>query len=123
MKGKTRLISSEINILLIEHDHLMLAWMSHVELIWNQTRSAHMKPNHMWFDVIKVVKENLVHREIGEIDDALVDNQLDVPEVEGDAEPKGLDSGKEDTETEAAIVGSSVQDVPGSVDEAVGRDR
>ncbi|KNZ51189.1 hypothetical protein VP01_4055g4 [Puccinia sorghi] len=71
IKGKARLISSEIDILLIEHNHLMLAWMLDVDLIWNQTRSAHTRPNHTWFDVIKGVKENLLHREIGEIDDAL----------------------------------------------------
>ncbi|KNZ53416.1 hypothetical protein VP01_3243g1, partial [Puccinia sorghi] len=97
-------------------------------LIWNHTCSAHTKPNHMWFDVIKVVKENLAHREIWEIDDALeklyfVDNQSYAPEVEGDAETKGLDSGKEEMETKAAIVGSSVQDIPVSVDEEVGRDQ
>ncbi|KAI9618673.1 hypothetical protein KEM48_006652 [Puccinia striiformis f. sp. tritici PST-130] len=56
MKGKLRLLYSELNSHLKEHERLMVGWMADVEFLWVKTRCQYTKNEHPWFGVITTIK-------------------------------------------------------------------
>ncbi|KAH9449653.1 hypothetical protein Pst134EB_033044 [Puccinia striiformis f. sp. tritici] len=71
MKGKLRLLYSELNSHLKEHERLMVGWMADVEFLWVKTRCQYTKNEHPWFGVITTIKNDIFIRDMGFIDDAL----------------------------------------------------
>ncbi|KAA1070377.1 hypothetical protein PGT21_010369 [Puccinia graminis f. sp. tritici] len=90
MKGKLRLLRSELKRHLRDHERLMVAWMVDVEVLWKNTRSQHTKADHPWFDVISSIKEALTRSDIGTIEDTLealsfVDGEPEAEQPEDEA--------------------------------------
>jgi hypothetical protein len=88
MKGKLRLLGSELNTTLYSHERVMLHWMGDVEILWKKTCSQNTKANHPWFDEIGAIQAALTSNNIGDIDNALealnVDNVQEDPAEEVD---------------------------------------
>jgi hypothetical protein len=82
MKGKLRLLRSELKGHLHEHEKLMVSWMIDVESLWKKTRSQHTKANHPWFEVIGLIRDQLTRKDMGGIDDALERLNFEENEVE-----------------------------------------
>ncbi|POW00265.1 hypothetical protein PSTT_13253 [Puccinia striiformis] len=71
MKGRLRLLHSELKLHLNEHERLMVGWMPDVRFLWTKTRCQYTKSEHPWFNVIETVKKHLNGADMAFIDDAL----------------------------------------------------
>ncbi|POV99957.1 hypothetical protein PSTT_13447 [Puccinia striiformis] len=71
MKGRLRVLHSELKSHLNNHERLMAGWMADVQFLWAKTRCQYTKNEHPWFEVIATIKNNLFSRDMGFIDDAL----------------------------------------------------
>ncbi|KAI9623481.1 hypothetical protein H4Q26_014654, partial [Puccinia striiformis f. sp. tritici PST-130] len=107
MKGKLRLLRSELTRHLEGHQRLMVTWSTDVEILWRKTRSQHTKNTHRWFDEIGPIKQHVSRGNVASINDAL--EQLTFEEEGGDQE--------EEEEEEDSLTGED-DDVEG-VDDRV----
>jgi hypothetical protein len=100
MKGKLRLLCSELKRTLHKHKCLMVRWMVDLDILWKKTRSQHTKSHHPCFDDIQLIRDSLALNDIGAIDDALKALNLENAEEEP-VEEQNEDKWVDDDEQEA----------------------
>ncbi|KAI9625728.1 hypothetical protein KEM48_010681 [Puccinia striiformis f. sp. tritici PST-130] len=94
MKGKLRLLRSELVRHLEEHQRLMVTWSTDVEILWNKTRSHLTKNTHTWFDNIGPIKRQVFGSNRASIDDTVEQQTFD--EEGGDQEEEEEEDEDED---------------------------
>ncbi|KAI9623417.1 hypothetical protein H4Q26_014585 [Puccinia striiformis f. sp. tritici PST-130] len=94
MKGKLRLLRSELVRHLEEHQRLMVTWSTDVEILWNKTRSHLTKNTHTWFDNIGPIKQQVFGSNRASIDDTVEQQTFD--EEGGDQEEEEEEDEDED---------------------------
>ncbi|KAI7947454.1 hypothetical protein MJO28_009362 [Puccinia striiformis f. sp. tritici] len=94
MKGKLRLLCSELVRHLEEHQRLMVTWSTDVEILWNKTQSHLTKNTHTWFDNIGPIKRQVFGSNRASIDDTVEQQTFD--EEGGDQEEEEDEDEDED---------------------------